>query len=68
MYADRPIHRFPIEAAHVTCRLMKAHQPVDMRNRLERVIDGLIDARFARPRCLDLHEGPKQRSGAANPI
>ena len=66
--ADRPIKGFAVEAADVTVRIMKAHQPVNAGNRLECGIDRLIDPGSDRSRDFDLHKGPEQWSDAAYPI
>src|SRR6476660_5345639 len=42
MNVNRPDCGFPVEAAHVAVWLVKAHQTVDHRHRLERPVDGRV--------------------------
>ena len=62
---DRAIEGFAVETADVAFGIVKAHQPVNGRDRLERRINRTIDLCPIGPTRLDLHESPEQGSGAA---
>src|ERR1700687_6113645 len=60
--AGRPTTGIAVKAAYIAGRLVKAHQPMEARDGLERAIHGSVQLGSAPPRHLDLHEGAEQRS------
>lgn len=58
---DRPIERFAIEPADIAFAIVKTHQSVNGRHRLECSINRTIELGAIGPGGLDLHESPEQR-------
>jgi hypothetical protein len=57
MNVNQPDCGLPVEAAHVAVWLVKAHQTVDHRHRLERPVDGRVKVVSRGPARRDLDEG-----------
>jgi len=55
-----------VEPADVAIRLVKAHQPMHLRNGIECGVDGAVRAGSAGACNLDLHEGAEQRPCATD--